>query len=58
VVPSWNTPEIFFIEKQYAKEGCGEGEDYLVSRWSDPFGTAIPFGSTMNQKNLEVRSFD
>ena len=40
----------FFTEKQYAKEGRREGEDYLVSRWSDPFGTAIPFGSTMNQK--------
>ena len=40
----------FFIENQHAKEGYGEGEDCLVNRWSDSFGTAIPFESTMNQK--------
>ena len=45
----WNALEIF-TKKQHTKEGYREGEYYLVSRRSDSFGTAIPFGSTMNQK--------
>jgi hypothetical protein len=39
-----------FIEKQHAEEGRREEEYGLVRRGSDSFGTAIPFGSTMNHK--------